>query len=122
MSDGQLVTLVVALHYLVTFFPSLSSFLILKWEWYIWVHVPIILWAFSIPFLQYPCPLTTLEKNLRKSAGMTVYEGHFIQEYIYGPLDPYGHVIWDNVSWLCPAIAYTLYFRRRGKKTRASAA
>ena len=53
MSDKSLVYAVVALHYAVTFFPFLGAFLILRWRWFVWVHLPIMLWAFSIPFLQY---------------------------------------------------------------------
>lgn len=113
MSDRALVYAVVALHYAVTLFPFLGAFLILRWRWFIWIHLPILLWAFSIPFVHYTCPLTDLEKSLRAQAGMPIYRGDFIQHYIYRPLDPYGHLLWDNFDWLAPAIAYTLYFRRR---------
>ncbi len=122
MSDSNLVYAVVVVHYAVTFFPFLGAFLILRWRWFVWVHVPIMVWAFSIPILQYPCPLTNVEKELRARAGMPIYEGHFIQHYIYRPLHPYGHLVWDNFNWLCPAIAYTLYFRRRSSRQRAHAA
>ena len=122
MSDERLVHAVIGLHFAVTFFPFLGAFLILRWRWFIWVHVPIMLWAFSIPILHYPCPLTNVEKGLRTSAGLPVYEGHFIQQYIYEPLDPYGHLIWDNFNWICPAIAYTLYFRRRSSGAGSPAA
>ena len=113
MSDATAVHAVVVLHLLVAFFPFLGAFLILRWRWFVWVHVPIVLWAFSIPIFQYPCPLTDLEKQLRAEAGMPVYTGHFIQQYIYSPLDPFGHLIWDNFNWICPTVAYALYFRRR---------
>lgn len=104
---------VVALHFAVTLFPFLGAFLILRWPWFVRVHVPILLWAFSIPFLQYPCPLTDLENRLRAGAGMPRYDTHFIEHYIYRPLAPYGHLIWDNFNWMAPSLAYALYFRQR---------
>ena len=122
MSDETLVYAVVGLHFAVTFFPFLGAFLILRWRWFIWIHVPIMLWAFSIPIMQYPCPLTDLEKHLRGRAGMPGYDGHFIQQYIYGPLDPYGHLVWDNFNWICPVAAYSLYFRRRPDRDQPHAA
>ncbi len=44
---------------------------------------------------------------------MPIYPADFISEYIYAPLSPYGHVVWDNFCWLSIAVAYWLYFRRR---------
>lgn len=110
--DVSLVYGVVLVHLAVTLFPFLGAFLILRWRWFVWVHIPIAVWAFSIPFLHYPCPLTDLEKALRFRAGMSIYEADFISQYIYSPLAPYGHVVWDNFCWLSIAIAYWLYFRR----------
>ena len=60
------------------------------WRWFVWVHVPLILWAASIPFVSYPCPFTDWEKSLRAAAALPVYQGHFLQHYVYEPLAPYG--------------------------------
>lgn len=110
--DAFLVYTVIAAHLAVTFFPFLGAFLILRWRWFVWVHAPIAAWAFSIPFLHYPCPLTDLEKALRARAGMPVYEVDFISQYFYRPLAPHGHLIWDNFCWLSITLAYWLYFTR----------
>jgi len=110
--EALLVYGVVLAHLAVTLFPFLGAFLILRWRWFVWVHVPIAAWALSIPFLHYPCPLTDLEKTLRAGAGMPIYPGDFIAQYIYAPLAPYGHLVWDNFCWLSIAIAYWLFLRR----------
>ena len=109
--DALLVYTVIVVHLAVTFFPFFGAFLILRWRWLVWVHAPIVVWAFSLPFLHCPCPLTDLEKGLRARAGMPVYEVDFIAQYIYAPLSPYGHLIWDNFCWLSVTVAYWLYFR-----------
>lgn len=120
-TDEAIVYAVVALHYAVTLVPFAGAFLMLRWRWLLWVHLPILAWAISIPFLQYPCPLTDLERELRADAGMPVYEVDFISEYIYRPLGRAG-VLWDAFCWSSVTTAYWLYFRHRPPATAQGAA
>ena len=36
------------------------------------MHVPLILWAASVPFVSYPCPFTDWEKSLRTEAALAL--------------------------------------------------
>jgi hypothetical protein len=116
------VALVVALHVLVTVLPFASAYGILFRRWLAWIHVPLILWAGSIPFVSYPCPFTDWEKSLRADAGLPVYEGHFIQHYVYEPLAPHGPLVFGATAAVIVAPAYALLLRqrRRGGATRAA--
>lgn len=46
------------------------------------LHVALGLLVFVETLLQIPCPLTTLEKHLRRSAGMDVYAGDFLEHVL----------------------------------------
>jgi len=107
------VVLVVALHVFVTVLPFASAYGILIRRWFTWVHVPLMLWAASVPFVSYPCPLTDWEKSLRADAGLTVYDGHFIQHYVYEPFAPHGGLVFTAAAAAIVAPAYFLLYRRR---------
>jgi hypothetical protein len=102
----------VARHVLVTARPFASAYGILRWRWFAWIHVPLILWAFSIPFVAYPCPFTDWEKALRADAGLPVYQGHFLQHYVYEPLAPHGELFFIAAAALVVGPAYILIFRQ----------
>ena len=106
------VVVVVALHVVVTALPFASAYGILRWRWFAWIHVPLILWAFSIPFVAYPCPFTDWEKVLRAGAGLPVYQGHFLQHYVYEPLAPHGELFFIVAAALVVGHAYILIFRQ----------
>ncbi len=112
----------VALHVVVTVLPFASAYGMLFRRWFAWVHIPLILWALSIPFLSYPCPFTDWEKSLRADAGLPVYEGHFIQHYVYEPLAPYGAPIFNATAVLIVGPAFVLLYRRRKRGLRTPAA
>ena len=106
------VVVVVALHIVVTAFPFASAYGILRWRWFAWIHVPLFLWAFSIPFVSYPCPFTDWEKALRADAGLPVYQGHFLQHYVYEPLAPHGELFFLTAAALIVGPAYVLILRK----------
>ncbi len=112
----------VALHVLVTVLPFASAYGILFRRWFAWVHVPLILWALSIPFVSYPCPFTDWEKSLRADAGLPVYEGHFLQHYVYEPLAPHGELVFNATAAVILGPAYVLLYkqRKRGGLTPAA--
>lgn len=115
------VGLVVALHVLVTVLPFASAYGILFRRWFAWIHVPLILWAASIPFVSYPCPFTDWEKSLRANAGLPVYKGHFIQHYVYEPLAPHGEFAFNATAAAIVVPAYVILYRQR-KRGGASGA
>jgi hypothetical protein len=116
------VGLVVALHALVTVFPFASAYGILFRRWFAWIHVPLILWAASIPFVSYPCPFTDWEKSLRANAGLPVYEGHFIQHYAYEPFAPHGELVFNATATAIVVPAYVLLYRQRKRGAATLAA
>jgi hypothetical protein len=113
---------VVALHVLVTVLPFASAYGILRWRWFVWVHVPLILWAASIPFVSYPCPFTDWEKSLRAEADLPVYQGHFIQHYVYEPLAPYGGLVFNTTAGIIMGPAYLLLYRQHRRRRATPAA
>ena len=113
--------LVIAVHFAVTLVPSLGAFALVLWPRLVWVHVPVLLWAFSVPFAQWPCPLTDLEKSLRTSAGLTVYSGHFVREYFWLLLGEHGEVIFNWANVLCIVTGYAWFIAARASKQRQSA-
>ena len=48
---------------------ALGGFLVWRWPRAFWPHMALLAWAISIPILEPPCPLTDLEKHLRREAG-----------------------------------------------------
>jgi hypothetical protein len=84
-----LVWLVVVAHFLFTLLVALGGFLVWFWPSLLWPHMALLAWAVSIPLIEPPCPLTDLEKTLRAAAGFPVYSTHFIDYYVYTPLQPY---------------------------------
>lgn len=50
---------------------------------------------------------------LHHAATLSVEEVDFIAEYLYRPLSPFGHLLWDNFCRMSVTAAYWLYFRAR---------
>ena len=113
MVDAACIYAVVGLHYAITLLPPLGALLILRWPRFFWIHLPLLVWAYSIPFVQWPCPLTDLEKSLRASAGWPVYQGHFVQHYFEEPLGPGGATIWGAFNVVAVLATYGYVMRQR---------
>ena len=123
MWDALLVWSVVALHVAVTLAPPLSAFAALRWRRLLPVHAVLMIWAVSIPILQWPCPLTNLEKAMRLEAGMPVYQTDFVSHYLLRPLGD-GAGFFHALYAVPPTIAYTLLLsgaRRRRLEAAAPA-
>ncbi len=76
---------VMALHFLFIAFALLGSFLILRWQWVMWLHLPALAWGIWIELSGRICPLTPLENEFRELAGQTTYGEGFITHYL-GPI------------------------------------
>jgi hypothetical protein len=116
------VYLVVAFHWAVTLVPPLFVFAVIRWSRLVWVHLPILVWAFSIPFAQWPCPLTDLEKSLRAQAGLAVYDTHFVEQYFWKPLGVHGEAIFNWSNAIIIAGGYIWFVRSRFRRAAAHAA
>ena len=63
---SALADLVVVLHLAFVAFVVIGGFLVLRWRWLAWAHVPAAVWGALIEFFGWVCPLTPLEKELRQ--------------------------------------------------------
>jgi hypothetical protein len=53
-----------------------------RWPIWLWLHLPALGWAAVSISVGAPCPLTPLEKSLRRLAGADGYDGGFIDHYL----------------------------------------
>ena len=85
---GALADAVVAVHFLFVLFVLFGGLLVLRWRWVRWLHLPAAAWGALIEFAGWTCPLTPLEKWLRRQGSGAGYEGGFIEYYILPILYP----------------------------------
>lgn len=81
-------TLVVHLFFVL--FVAFGGFLVLRWRWVAWLHLPAALWGAYVELSGRICPLTPLEVSLREYGGEAGYEGGFIEHYITAWIYPEG--------------------------------
>lgn len=53
------------------------------WPWLMWLQLPAMLYGVAILWVGWTCPLTPLEKRLRRMAGEVPYAGDFIGHYVF---------------------------------------
>jgi hypothetical protein len=82
--------LVVLLHMLFILFVLFGAWLVPRWRWVAWLHVPAFAWGAAIEFLGAVCPLTPIEQRLRGMAGERGYTGGFVDHYIVPVMYPAG--------------------------------
>jgi|SRR5215813_12010712 len=66
-----------------------GGFLAWRWPRLVWVHLPAVVVTATVFALGADCPLTDLEKYLRRQAGERAYRGGFIAHYLL-PMVPDG--------------------------------
>ena len=74
--------LLVVIHLGFILFVVGGGFLVIKWRWVCFLHLPAALWGALIELQGWLCPLTPLEQRLRLAAGEQGYTGGFIQHYL----------------------------------------
>ncbi len=79
---------VLVIHFAFVVFIIVGAVLIRWARWLIWPHLASLAYGAAIQAIGFTCPLTPLEKTLRRAAGETVYEGGFIGHYISPVLYP----------------------------------
>ena len=73
---------VVLIHLCFIVFSVFGGFLVIRRRWWVWVHIPAVLWAALIEFGGWLCPLTPIENWLRQAGGAAGYEAGFVENYI----------------------------------------
>lgn len=79
---------VVAVHLAFVVFVAAGGLLALRWPRIVVLHLPVALYGVVIELVGFTCPLTPLEKVLRRRAGATGYDGGFVEHYIVPILYP----------------------------------
>ena len=80
--------LVVVVHLAFIVFVAVGGLLAWRWPWLLWLHAPSLMWAVASVTVGLPCPLTPLEKSLRRLAGEEGYAGGFVDRYVEGVVYP----------------------------------
>jgi hypothetical protein len=83
-----LADVVMVVHLAFIVFIAVGSLLACRWRWLVWLHVPAVVWGAGIIAVGYDCPLTPLEKWLRREAGDEGYEGGFVDQYLEDVIYP----------------------------------
>lgn len=109
---------VLVLHLGFVLFVVLGGLLVFRWPRVMYAHIPAALWGVIIEFMGWPCPLTPLEKHLRRLGGEAGYEGGFIEHYVMSLLYPGGlsrlHQLILGLAVLAlNLVIYWRVFRRR---------
>jgi hypothetical protein len=111
--------LVVMIHLLFICFIVGGVFLIWRWPWIIWVHIPAVVYGALIEFAGFSCPLTVLENDLRVRAGEAGYSGGFIEHYVVRVIYPPGltremQIGLGLLVLLVALLGYWSFLRRHG--------
>jgi hypothetical protein len=69
-------------------FVIIGGFLVVKWRWVFFLHLPAAVWGALIEFQGWVCPLTPLEHRLRQAAGEKGYSDGFIEYYLLPVIYP----------------------------------
>ena len=107
-----LADVVVVVHVSFLLFVALGALLAWWWPRLVWLHVPALAWGLASITIGLDCPLTPLEKGLRRSAGKTPYEGGFVDHYLEDVLFP------DEVTPVLRGIAAVLVVVGYGRLLR----
>jgi hypothetical protein len=83
-----LADVVVVVHLAFIAFIAVGAFLTWRWPRLLWLHTPVVALAVAIVGIGFTCPLTPLEKLLRRRAGGETYDGGFIDHYLSGVVYP----------------------------------
>jgi uncharacterized protein DUF2784 len=107
----------VLLHTAFVAFVMLGGFLAWRWRPLVWLHVPCAVWGVLIEYGGWICPLTPLENELRRRAGLDGYAGGFIEHYVIPVLYPAGlsrptQAVLGTLVLFVNVVAYGVLLRR----------
>ena len=88
MLYGLMAELVVVIHLAFIVFVAVGALLARRRPMLAWLHGPSLIWAVTSITIGLPCPLTSLEKGLRRLAGERAYQGGFVDHYLEGVVFP----------------------------------
>ncbi|MCX7816924.1 MAG: DUF2784 domain-containing protein [Syntrophales bacterium] len=110
------------LHALYILFVLLGSLLALYSRWWIWLHIPALIWGVTVELTGWICPLTVWENTLRYKAGLNTYNTDFINHYLTSIIYPTGltrfhQILLGSAAAIINVILYFIVFRKKILKT-----
>ena len=84
---------VVVVHAGFIVFVAVGGLLAWRWPRLLWLHVPSVGWGLAIVSVGFVCPLTPLERHLRRLGDEQGYDGGFVDRYIEDVIYP-GRFTW----------------------------
>ncbi len=119
MIDRGLADRVVAVHLVYIAFIPLGGFLAWKWPRLVPVHLAAVAAALISVTVHYDCPLTGLEKTLRRHGGEAPYRNGFVDHYLTGRLYPHGADAYVQLFVAaCIVVSYAHILRQRLRARR----
>jgi hypothetical protein len=88
MLYGLLADLVMLIHLGFVLFVIGGGFMLLKWPWIAWFHLPAAAWGALVELTGWICPLTPLENRLLAHGGTAGYKDDFLIHYVTPVLYP----------------------------------
>ena len=110
---GVIAQAVLVVHAAFIVFVAVGGFLVLRWPKLAWIHVPCLVWGVAIVIGGWICPLTPLELALRERAGMPLYSGGFMDQYLMPWVYPeqVGQGVKIFLGLLTAAVNVVIYLR-----------
>ncbi len=99
---GALADAVVVVHLAFVAFVAVGGVLAWRWRALLWPHLAAVAWSAGIVTVGYRCPLTALERALRRAAGEAAPTSGFVDRYLEGVLYP------ERLAWLLRLVVATL--------------
>jgi Protein of Unknown function (DUF2784) len=82
---------VVVVHVAFIVFVAVGGVVAWRWPRLLWLHVCAVAWGVAIIAVGFSCPLTPLERYLRRRGDEQGYEGGFVDRYIEDVIYPGGY-------------------------------
>lgn len=114
--------LLLIVHLLFIVFVLFGGLLALRKRFWIWLHLPAMLWAIWVEWAGRVCPLTPLENHFRQLAYAQEYTESFVEHYLVPLIYP--HQLTVSLQWvlgglvLIVNIIVYLYVFQSQNKTR----
>ncbi len=113
--------LVVVIHVAFIVFVGAGSLLARRRPRLAWLHAPSLTWAVASLTMGLPCPLTALEKLLRRLAGEGAYGGGFVDHYVEGVVYPESLTpLLQAVACIAVVVGYGGLYRVQRSASRVS--
>ena len=78
-----LADIVLVAHLVFIVFVLCGGLLLLRWQRLVWMHLPAMVWVVVVEVTGMVCPLTPLENYFRARSGADIYQGDFIEHYLW---------------------------------------